>query len=456
MPHHRSSQERRTCQASVAGLSRSYVTEFLYGHIKNANLQRRGDSKLRAKDYRFSCNEEFWEIILNEKEMGLRWVELDGFQLVDWFPRTPGLYHTKQAKQVRQRADRYVQEEDGVVFYEPCGKFHMIQGGLGSIRFKPIMIEGSEHWLCTTTSDGFCHSGIPIAVPKSLAEQAEFAFNYLCRVTGQVKFLPEFLEHHFLHMTMIPQIYIQVDDIVQVKREKQPVVEITPMIFFLSHRKTSLHTGDNVTYVRCRADSITELNRASEWLEWYVDRYGGKIMTNFDQQRPTFANAPFSLQNVMSGKLDPRDLQRYSIKHADIVCEDIRNLHTEEAIMTKISVKLGDGTTVNGDFVVANSIKDSFNKADAANVSDELKVLLKELAKAVGKMSELLSKETAEQVARDLENLTTEVTSKAPRKQWWKLSVEGLRQVAQTVGEIGKPVMELLTKILTILKITQS
>ena len=111
----------------------------------------------------------------------------------------------------------------------------------------------------------------------------------------------------------------------------------------------------------------------------------------------------------------------------------------------RIEVTLGDGNVFhNSNLVVAKKIEDSFNKAASAEVSDELKDLLKELAVAVGKMSEDLSPEESEQVARDLETLTAEATSNKPRQKWWQLSVEGLEQAAKNVGKVGVPVAILI------------
>jgi hypothetical protein len=118
----------------------------------------------------------------------------------------------------------------------------------------------------------------------------------------------------------------------------------------------------------------------------------------------------------------------------------------------RIEVTLGDGNVFhNSNLVVAKKIEDSFNKAASAEVSDELKGLLKELAVAIGKMSEELSPEESEQVARDLETLTAEATSSKPRQKWWQLSVEGLEQAAKNVGKVGVPVAILAVKIAAIL-----
>ena len=94
-----------------------------------------------------------------------------------------------------------------------------------------------------------------------------------------------------------------------------------------------------MTYVTCYSDSFDELDGAAEWLEWYAERYRGEIITNFDQQRPMFENAPFSLQNVITGNLDRHRLRRFHIDHADIVVDTIQRIHTEAVTMSKIEVK---------------------------------------------------------------------------------------------------------------------
>jgi hypothetical protein len=438
---------------AVEGLLDWSVRRFLIEHLKNANLQREGITKSNSPDKKFKTNEEFWNVVLHNYDASLRWVELSRFQIVDWFPRTPGLFHTPDAGYARRKAEKYAVEEEGIKFYTPDGKADMIDGGLGAIRFKPIEVGSYECWLCTATSDEYCHTGIPLAIPTRLLEHMEFNFDSEFKITGQVKFLPNFLEQHFYHMHGIPQIYVLVDDIVRVPSKDLPAIKITPMVFFKG-RETKIrrtHSEAFVTYVHCHANSISELDDASEWISLYVDRFDGEIITNFDQQRPTFKDAPFSLQNVMSGRIDKYQLQEFHIENAEIISNSIQNIKAEVTNMTTISVTLGDGTTIHGDFVVANSIKESFNKASSADIPDNLKTLLKELAVATGKMSEALPEDKAKQVSRDLETLTAEATSKAPRRQWWQLSLEGIKDAAIAVGTIGMPVLEVASKIVPLL-----
>jgi hypothetical protein len=331
----------------------------------------------------------------------------------------------------------------------------MVDGGTGSVRFKPLKIDGEDCWLCTATSDMYCHSGIPLAIPNHLMQRIDTNSRRRYKIKGQVKFLPKFLSDvYFSHASRIPQLYVLVSEIMFLSSgEPGSPVNITPMVFFKGRYETRHSRGrqqGNVTYVVCRADNPFELDRATDWLTWYAERYRGKVITNFDEQRPAFCNAPFSLQNVMSGNLDSDQMGELRIQHADIICNTIRRIHSEETSVTQIDIKLGNGVTIHGDFVVANSIKESFNKA-SLNKSAELKKLLEELAVAVAKMSESMPKEDAVRVARALTTVVDEASSSKPNREWWQVSVGGLIKAAENVGTIGKPVLEILGKLVPVL-----
>ncbi len=294
-------------QKVIAELLPTQVIDFLLDHFKNANLRKLGISQPNGTDFSFKSNEHFWEVLLGERNTAFKSLKLEGFRIVDWFPRTPGLYHTKYGSRARTSAERYLREERGIKFYDPHGKFHLIQGGVGSVRFKPVTVEAQECLLCTATSDNYCHSGIPLAIPDRLVSKIDFDDYKLCfKIIGKVKFLPHFLEKHFQHMSRIPQIYILVDNLEVVSTDTlaEPI-KITPMVFFTSN-SSSLNTdienelNQRVTYANCNAHSNKELDIACDWIKFYVSQYSGVIITNFDEQRPAFEAAPFSLQNIMN------------------------------------------------------------------------------------------------------------------------------------------------------------
>lgn len=117
-----------------------------------------------------------------------------------------------------------------------------------------------------------------------------------------------------------------------------------------------------------------------------------------------------------------------------------------------INIYLGDNSSV-GNLVVSRSITKSFNKIESSESPDELKRSLQELTGAVNAMMAKMPTETAEQVARDLEMFVSEAVSKSPRPQWYQLSIDGLKDAAKNIGEIGLPVLKLAAAVLALLSV---
>ena len=61
-------------------------------------------------------------------------------------------------------------------------------------------------------------------------------------------------------------------------------------------------------------------------------------------------------------------------------------------------------------------------------------------------------KETAESMARDVETLSKEAASSKPRRKWYEMSIAGLKEAAQAVGEVGKPIVETVSTLLPLMK----
>jgi hypothetical protein len=443
-------------KAVLPELADNVIRQFFIDHICAVNLLRESRIKGRRNDQHISSDREFWQKMISEHSRPLSRILLEGnFQVVDWFPRSPGLFHTKEAEIHRSLANEYLRTINSILHYEPGGKANMIQGGIGSVRFKTIRINDIDCWLCTATSDGYCHSGIPLAIPDPVFREIGALADKTFSVIGQVRFLPDFMEHHFDHLENIPQVYVLVDEMISQGHAMGPV-ELTPMVFFVGKKGEWNKGPRSVTYVRCYQGRQNELTKARNWISWYVEHYGERIITNFDQQRPAFRDAPFSLQALMSAQVNLSEIENLHISGAEVICNAVNNVYSEVENMTQILVKLGDGTVIEGNLVVANSIKDSFNKVATSNSPNELKSLLIDLARAVGKMVGEMPSAKGEEVARDLDSLTSEATSKNPRRRWWELSVEGLTNAAQTVGAIGKPVLEILAKLVPLLPMSLS
>ena len=98
--------------------------------------------------------------------------------------------------------------------------------------------------------------------------------------------------------------------------------------------------------------------------------------------------------------------------------------------------------------VTAEKIEGSFNRAaSASDVSDDIKATLRELVQQVALMIEALPAEQADETADALETLTKEAIRAEPRRKWWELSSDGIREAAKSVGSVGAVAIDLLTKL---------
>ncbi len=114
------------------------------------------------------------------------------------------------------------------------------------------------------------------------------------------------------------------------------------------------------------------------------------------------------------------------------------------------SVTINNYGTINNP-QIQQGVTNSSQKITAAGDSRELQSLLQQLAQAVEQMVASLPDEIAHQVRQDLSVFRAEASSPTPRKAWWQLSADDLKKAAQDVGEIGAPVLDLVSRILPML-----
>jgi len=128
----------------------------------------------------------------------------------------------------------------------------------------------------------------------------------------------------------------------------------------------------------------------------------------------------------------------------------------DEKVVTKYELHIEAGAKVDGSIVLGSKlensiIQESYKKVASASISDELKDVLRQLTESVDAMSKALTEEQTQDVAENLEILVREATNKAPRQKWYQLSSDGLIKAAENLGKVGKPVIELTGKVVSML-----
>ena len=113
-------------------------------------------------------------------------------------------------------------------------------------------------------------------------------------------------------------------------------------------------------------------------------------------------------------------------------------------------INIGEGATISAPIVIADTIEKSFNTLAKSEIDDKVKTLLDQLLKAVNEINKKVSGDKsaeAETMARDVEALVKEATSSKPRRKWYEVTLDGLKQTATTIGEIAGPVLDIVNKL---------
>jgi hypothetical protein len=119
----------------------------------------------------------------------------------------------------------------------------------------------------------------------------------------------------------------------------------------------------------------------------------------------------------------------------------------KEAVTVATTDVQAGSLSVGGDFVIAERIRDSFNKVSGA-ASSEVKELLGQLADALTQAEKHLPPATADQAAEDYETLAKEAARDQPRKSLLKAAGEVLVGTVKLAGEMAGPVASIVAAIL--------
>lgn len=218
-----------------------------------------------------------------------------------------------------------------------------------------------------------------------------------------------------------------------------------------------LHELDKIhkTYKRLRYDKLIPCNcvECKRKKEPYFYRL--EILEKFveDREDKIQCQVSYEMVNVFS-LVDDLVIKRYS--SVEYETPFIQNIYYGDHIdqgekkMSKIKQTINN-SSINGSVVAAENIKESFNVISNSSASDDLKNQLKQLAEAVDLMIKELPKEKAEEVSDDMKRLAEEAVKKKPNRKWYSVSIDGLIKAAENLDKLGKPVISLSRKILSIL-----
>jgi hypothetical protein len=145
-----------------------------------------------------------------------------------------------------------------------------------------------------------------------------------------------------------------------------------------------------------------------------------------------------------------RKLERFERRIVRTINLGDSSTYVEKQMADK-SIKIGAHATIAGPVVIADSIRDSFLAVESAKIDPDVKSLIRDLREQIEEAANSVPAEQASELVDNAAALAKEVSRSNPRREWYELSIAGLKDAAQTLGLIGKPIIETATKLLPIL-----
>ena len=430
---------------------------FIWQHLSPLfSWLAKGSGKKLGGCAEIGSEEDFWS---KAGDIVLRNVRLRSFKISDWFPRAPGVYSSKYARWHREEAEHAASHFDPELgeYYKPQIKMGLIEdGGIGTIRLLPRKIDGEYCWLATALKGVACQAGIPLAIPDALRSKVGVEWGDQVDIEGQVRFLQDAGLDDTAHSVHHARpLIVFVDQIVGVAQESSEPILISPVALFEAADSSSPRSRAQYTFVQCAAGSDSELDAAVEWIGKYVTKYAGRVITNFDQQRPSLADAPLSYQRLVTNTHDRTVIQQFNgtveavrinqLIDKSVQCGDVYMGH---------NINVGGSAIINIDSTMSNVTQtvgsapglDSAQKVQLEGMVQSLKAELDKIKASHADESKAI----AEALEKAVANAAKPPAERKP--SLLQLSAKGLKEAAELVKDTAPAILTtagLIAKFIT-------
>lgn len=442
-----------------------YVAKSIEEQLSVSSLALPPTPGENRRNRTYAANEDFWSDLISEQIRSGAVVKLENFNVFEWFPRSPGLFHTAEGCYSRENArlNLYtldpVQEAEYIRsrpvnnrIYNLHGKAEMLSGGVGCIRLRDKITDFGRTWFMAASSTLVAHEGIPIGLTDDMYQTYidDIATHgaLSCSLVGRLKFLPDSLLSLYSHYSGVPKFYLMAE-------EMRPLPSHWASMPVASGAVTFMKEDDaNATdYRNFRHEPIAQffaayidfvpgwrgtLDSRLGWLERYVhELHEGTVVTDFDEQTTRFANATFSLDRVLNHRIQRDSVERLVINmdysHNEVHVDRLfaRQLELREITMGDRFENIGAGAVI-----VNRSTLDNALNAVSSGAGSEATQALREIARFVEESGN-------EDAAENLNGITEELQRTEPRKARLRAFWQGLTTALPDVAQVGDSVAKI-------------
>jgi hypothetical protein len=254
-------------------------------------------------------------------------VELNNFEITEWFPRCPGLFWTKDAYESRNHAAQYIDRTtDRYIVLSPYGKTLMVLGGRGTTRLE-VHTDNYNYKVLCATSSGRCDAGIPLVVSRGVYDEirdelhhdgsiradlsgfySPFPMRYDELIWGNPGAeLPSKVRSWLANSLHIPKYCLKVESRLSVRKKKsESSIQATAWTLFNLRNQDNPEKALPPSFVFWSFDPRFEdsIEEATNEIKNYIQYFGtGEILTDFDERVQRFVSK-YPLSDIMHKRMD--------------------------------------------------------------------------------------------------------------------------------------------------------
>lgn len=143
-------------------------------------------------------------------------------------------------------------------------------------------------------------------------------------------------------------------------------------------------------------------------------------------------------------KIEDYEARRTAIRLVSITTVSPGGTYVEKSVVTNVS---GQGNIVNIAEYMNNVTNTVTQNLSGSSAPAEVQDLLKQLVQQIEAISTQVDPAKTKQMGGDAEVLSREVASAEPRRQWYEVSLKGLKEAAEAVGAIAAPIATTVKKL---------
>ncbi|NUO79973.1 hypothetical protein HUU05_07840 [candidate division KSB1 bacterium] len=138
-------------------------------------------------------------------------------------------------------------------------------------------------------------------------------------------------------------------------------------------------------------------------------------------------------------KIEDYQIRRAAVRVVPVTYVESGGTFVEKNVITNVS---GQGNIVNVAEYMANITNTVQMHLEQSSAPSEVQALVKKLAQQIEEIAAKIDPQKTQQLGGDLAVLSKEMAMPQPRKRWYQTALESIKEVATTIGEIGKPILE--------------